>query len=180
MSADTKYYALRVHPQSELKVEAALKDLGYESFTPIEWKWRKVMANSNRRRRWAYPMFIRYAFVGITGSPIQAHHHIASEIEYYQGMLGWAGKPYALKPSEVQSLQAMSGDSVRYVGSINPHKAALQPKVGSMARIIEGPLADQIVKVTELVSNNKARLSLTEKFLGMDVITVSVEHLEAV
>lgn len=179
VSAAIKFYALRVHPQSELKTEAALKEIGYEAFTPIEWKWRRVKANSNRRRRWAYPMFIRYAFVGITGSPIQAHHHIASEIEYYQGMLGWNGKPYPLKTSDVEALQAMSGESVRYVGSINPHKAIIAPKVGGLAQIIEGPLQGTTARVSS-ITNNKARLALSEKLLGMDVITVAVEHLEAV
>ena len=179
MSAEVQFYTIKVSPQSELKVDAALKELGYQSFTPIEWKWKKVRANSNRRRRWAYPMFIRYAFVGITGSPIQAHHHIASEIEYYQGMLGWAGKPYPLKPSDVEALMEMSGESIRYVGSINPHKAALQPKVGGKAQIIEGPFTGQTVKVTE-IRNHKARVML-DMFNSMPVaVTVGVEQLEAV
>jgi len=178
VSADIKFYALRVHPQSELKTEAALKEIGYESFTPIEWKWRRGVTG-RKRRRWPYPMFIRYAFVGITGSPIVAHHHIASEIEYYQGMLGWNGRPSPLGGEEVEALMAMSGESIRYVGSINPHKAALQPKVGGKAQIIEGPFAGQTVKVSA-IRNQKAQVML-DMFNSMPVaVTVGVEQLEAV
>lgn len=203
------WYILKVAPQSELRTELALKDLGHEAFTPVEWKWKKVGDNAkvlcpkcegnsvllvkkittrlstwkcndcakpfdiqkgNRRRRWAFPIFVGYGFVGISGSPIQAHHHFAAEVEDYQGMLGWGDRPAPLRLSEVEGLRSMSGKSVRYVGSIT---------TGDAARVKDGPLQGETGRVAE-INGNEAKLSLEKKFLGMDVIRVSVDLLEAV
>ena len=215
---DTRFYALKVAPQFELKAEEGLKKLGYEAFTPVEWKWKRVGDNAkvicpecekdkvllvkrvtarlstwkctnsdctntkpfevqkgNRRRHWAFPVLVGYVFAEVAGHWREAHHHIASHEEHYHGMLGYRngyGEVVAapLRPTEVEELKAMSGRSVRYVGSIT---------VGDAARVKDGPLQGQAGRVTE-VNGNEAKLALKQKLLGMDVIRVSVDLLEAV
>ena len=211
---DLRFYVLKVAPQSELKSELALKAIGYEAFTPVEWKWKRVGDNAkvvcpecekenvvfvrkvttrlskwkcidcskafdvqkgNMRRRWAFPIFDRYVIVGVAGHWKEAHHNIAAHLQQYHGMLGYRngyGEVVAapLRPTEVEELKAMSGRSVRYVGSIT---------VGDAARVKDGPLQGQAGRVTE-VNGNEAKLALKQKLLGMDVIRVSVDLLEAV
>jgi transcription antitermination factor NusG len=181
------WYILRVAPQAELRTEAALRDLGYQSFTPIEYKRRRLRKSSSRM--WAYPMFIRYSFVGIEDrSPQVCYGHlhrikslIGAEVGgVVQGVLGWREKPAPLKPEDAEYLQTLSGQTIRYVGSINPHRAIQPPTVGGSARIIDGAFqdSDRQVKVSA-ITNRKASV-LLEVFNSMQTVTIPIEYLEAV
>lgn len=217
MSAENiAWYVIRVAPQSELMAEAALRDIGYEAFTPVEWKWKRVgdstkvacrhcdsedvvsirtlserrslwrcgsckkgfeVIRGNRRRKWAFPVFNGYSFMGTSAYWRSVHHHLVAELEYYQGMLGVRDRhgemvAYQLRPSEIRELRDSSSEvASRYVGSF---------EVGASVRVASGPLQGTVAKVQEITPKNEAKLKLADKLLGMDVITVAVEHLEAV
>jgi len=188
VSAENKisWYILRVLPQTERRVEAAVMDLGYQAFTPVELKMRGGRSRTGKRTRqkWEYPMFVRYSFVGV--SCYEQLHHVREQLDVrmpggmVHGVLGWreGRAPYVLKPDEVSYLQSVSGQSIRYVGSINPHRAVIPPQIGGTAEIIEGPFAGRQVKVTA-IRGGKAKAML-EMFDSMQVVSIPIEHLEAV
>jgi len=197
----TSWFILQIIPQQERRAEEALRKLGYESFTPVEIKRRKMRRGAGRKREWEYPIFVGYAFAGIDGETLadcyEGLHHIKSSLSWrepggmFHNVLGWRHdrRPYVMRQEQVEYLHSVSGKSLRYVGSINPHKAVVPPQVGGQARILEGHYLaagdeERIVTVSEIrpaTRKHPETAIVTVQMLGgMVPVPIPTEFLEAV
>lgn len=174
------WHVLRVAPQSEFRVESALNHCGLVCFIPVEFKWRKRRPNSRVKVKRPYPIFVRYAFVGLSGDKDWSHIQHLKERGMVMGPLTFdrvGGVPARLTPADIVDLASRSESPVPYVQSVNPHKAALSPQVGGQALIVDGPLAGRTGYV-ELIVANRAHL-LLKLFNSARTVPIPLADLEA-
>jgi transcription antitermination factor NusG len=193
--SDLQWYCLWLgEPKAEMAAEDAIKALGFESFTPIEWKLalRNPKGSRNKLKvRKAYPLLLRYALVGIPSgrswqdllapdheAPPTVARNIIRGTRIPAMPIGMhASRPTRLTSEQIDLLASLSRYSIPYASAVNVHRAHLVPNIGSNARIIDGALFGHVGRVDK-VSATKARLVI--QILGsMRPVEVPLEQLEA-
>lgn len=191
MSDDIRWYAIYLGaPRAEFVARDAILDLGMQSFVPVEHKWVARRPNDPRyklKTRRAYPLCIRYGFVGfpagagwhdlLTDHPDMTTTVIRGTRIPVRPVGMTPARPTALPAEQVSYLAALSDRNVPYAASTNPHKGILAVKAGDTARILNPAFLGHFGRVDEILVN-KAKVAI--QFLGsMRQIEVRVDELEA-
>ena len=93
------WYALYTKPRWEKKVDALLKQRGFESYCPLN---RVVKQWSDRKKKVEVPLFTSYVFV-------QAAETEQSKIRMVNGVVNfvyWLNKPAVIRDSEMEALRS--------------------------------------------------------------------------
>lgn len=168
------WYALTVPPQKEFAAEAGLKARGHQVFVPHEYKWRRVSRYAKRRARKAYPLMVRYIFIGFEGSP---PWHVIDGIEGVHGvarLLCFNGRPAQIPRDDVEYLRTLCGENAPQSQAPNPHKGL---KPGDAAQIVAGPLQGQVVQIANL--DAKRAQAIFTMLGSMRTIEIPLASLEA-
>lgn len=174
--------------QAEFAARDAVLNLGMQSFCPVEFKWvaRKDPRNKLKRRR-AYPLCIRYGFVGFPRGarwPDLLADHPDLPAKVIRGT-NIPARPVGMTPTapteinheQISYLASLSDRNVPYAASINPHRAILSVKQGDTAKILSPALYGHFGRVDEVMVK-EARVAI--QFLGsMRQVTVPLDELEA-
>lgn len=179
-------------PQAEFAARDAILSLGMESFVPVEFKTvQRRPGNSPHarftRKRKAYPLCIRYGFVGFPRGarwPDLLADHPDMPAKVIRGTniparpVGMTPlKPTELQHDQISYLASLSDRYVPYAASINPHKALVEIRKGQVAKILSPAFYGHVGRVDD-VTANKARVLI--EFLGsMRPVEVRIEDLEA-
>ena len=189
--SDLTWYAIWLgEPKREFAARSAIQSIGMESFVPCEFKWtlRSPNTRSKLKVRKAYPLCIRYGFVGFPRGArwpdlLVDHPDVPAKVIRGTNIpacpVGMTPvKPTRLSSDQISYLAALSDRSVPYAASQNPHRANLEVKVGQTARILSPAFYGLQGRVDEVLVN-KARVVV--EFLGaMRPVEVKLEELEAV
>lgn len=165
------WYALKVAPMREFTAEAMLRRKGYDAFCPVEIKHRRPSRKTKRRVAYAYPMFVRYIFVGSkTGDlpwlQLLAERHIS-------GVVRSDGMPAAIADEKLRHIRELSGKVVAYKLTKNPHKAF---QVGEMAKVKVGPFKSFEGAIEEVRGRHaKLLLSLFGRPVWADIDMADLE-----
>lgn len=173
--------------KQEFAARAAIQSLGMESFVPVEFKWRQRSPRTKLKVRTAYPLCIRYSFVGfprgarwpdlleynpdLYGRAIRGTRIVATPV----GMS--ANKPTKLTQEQIDHLAALSDSTVPYRGAENPHRAVLEVRVGDTAKVLT-PAFHGLLGRVDSITVGKARVVI--EFLGsLRPVEVPITELEA-
>lgn len=171
----------------EMAARNAILHLGMESFVPVEMKWAQRNPRTKLKVRKAYPLCIRYGFVGFPRGarwPDLLTDHPDLPTKVIRGTriparpIGMTpSKPTQLTEDQIAALAALNDRNVPYAASTNPHKANLEVRVGQTAKILNPAFYGHYGKVDE-VGAGKARVVI--EFLGsLRPVEVKIEELEA-
>lgn len=177
-------------PRAEFAARDAILNLGMQSFVPVEMKWvaRRPNEPKNRlKRRRAYPLCIRYGFVGFPAGMawrdlLVDHPDLQTKVirgtdipARPVGMTPTA--PTKINEGQISYLASLSDRNVPYAASINPHRAILSVQKGDTAKILSPALYGHFGRVDEVMVR-EARVAI--RFLGsLRQITVPLDELEA-
>lgn len=190
MSDDIVWHAIWLGtPKAEFAARDAITNLGLQSFVPVEWKLvpRQIHGRSKLKRRRAYPLCIRYGFVGfprqarwrdLLGDHPDIPTHVIRGTDIPARPLGMtANNPTPIDQEQIAYLAALSDRNVPYAAATNPHRGILEVRVGDRARILNPAFLGHFGRVDEIMVN-KAKVAI--QFLGsMRQVEVRVDELEA-
>lgn len=166
------WYALKVAPMREFTAEAMLRRKGYDAFCPVEIKHRRPSRKTKRRVAYAYPMFVRYIFVGSKTGDLPWLQLLAER--HVSGVIRSDGMPAAIADEKLRQIRENSGKVIPYKLAKNPHKAF---QVGERAKVKVGAFRGFEAKIEE-VTGRRAKLLLS--LFGRPVQTdVDMADLEA-
>lgn len=176
-----QWFAIRVAPQRELTlagrpdadgkwIPGVLEKRGYQVFCPTEVKFQKKI---RKGRRFSVPkiysMFTGYIFVGgkFSWLELMAEDYIIAAVGFPDEH--GRRRPAPISEAEMAKLRNMSGALVPHKRSVNPHRSF---RSGELAEIIDGPFANQIVKI-EGLHGRRAKIFLnlfgTQKEVDIDI-----------
>lgn len=142
------WYALRTPPQKEKAAREFLRKRGVHAFYPDEERTRIV---NGRKRTYTAPIVSGYVFARFTGLPLW---HVLRARPFFSGVVSMNGVPFALPRPTIRRLQGFTIEMEERRREMREMREmarkALEPKVGDIARITDGPLAGFLVEVTEL------------------------------
>lgn len=178
MSNDMNWFCVWVPPQAEFSCDKELRLMGFEAFVPVEYKWAARSRNPRNKTkvRRAYPLLVRYVFVGFPGEvrwdPIINHDR------YYMRPVGMrSDKPYQFTQEQISVLSSLATRSLPYAAAPNPHKAALSVQPGDTARIVDTAFFGHVGKVDSVIAD-RARV-IINIFGSFRPVEVKVSDLEA-
>jgi transcription antitermination factor NusG len=187
--SDISWFAIYLgEPKREMDARNAILRLGMESFVPVEMKWAERRPGVSKLKvRRAYPLCIRYAFVGFpptaTWRDLLVDHpeydaKVISGTQITARPVGMTlAKPTQLTAQQIADLAALSDRNVPYAASENPHKANLEVQKGQVAKILNPAFYGHFGRVDEVMVN-RARVVI--EFLGsMRPVEVRLDELEA-
>lgn len=179
---DLRWYCLRIRAQREFHAERKLRERGHHAYCPVEIKMVRRIGREKRRVPKAYPLCLRYAFIGEEiGRPLPwlmllDDRYRDPALAMIQGVIHIGGSPGAIPASEMQRVFANAKAPTPYRGSVNPHVGIILPKTGDNVEIMDGPFAGRMVKIED-VHGHHARIIL-ELFGGLCDADVPLEYLE--
>lgn len=161
------WHAIRVAPQRETAVAAALKVKGYTFFIPTEGISRRTKRGKGPRITIMVPMFPSYIFIK---APCP-YYHVKAE-RHVLGFVEFDGAIGTISDSTMDRLIASSGQ-MRPDVSVNKQRAL---KTGDMAKISSGPFTGHVVKVMGL-HGTKAKIFLN-LFNTRKAVEIAADQLE--
>lgn len=177
---DLTWYALTVPPQKEFAAEQILRRVGYAAFAPVELKFPRARRGSRARNHEAkakrYPLFVRYVFAGFEKAANEGVIPLfeLSKLNIIKGVVGFGGQPLKLPGQVVKDLMQMSGQSIPWRSSPNPHKSF---RKGDRAEIVEGAFSGYTLPILEIEGQFAAFMV---QFLGkQQKVKVPLRFLEA-
>lgn len=188
---DLSWFALYLgEAKKEFEARDAILGLGCESFIPVEHKWiarRPGDPRNKLKRRRAYPLCIRYGFVGMPpryrwSDVLEDHPEWETKVikgtDIPARPVGMTpAAPTRIAPDQIAYLAALCDRNVPYAASINPHRAILSVKEGDTAKILSPALYGHFGRVDEVMVK-EARVAI--QFLGsLRQVTVPLDELEA-
>ncbi len=166
-----RHWILTVPPQRELKAAQALRDLGYDAWTPVEYRYRRVNRHSGRKVAAPYVILNRYVVIAAPDLPWTALSGLR-ERGLVHGYLGINGAPAALPHAEAARLRTI-GDHVKPT-AVRVNRGI---RCGDTCMIVFGPHAGTMVKV-ERIKKGEARVLL--EWLGATrEVQLPLDRLEA-
>lgn len=139
-----RHWILTVPPQRELKASEALRALGCDAWTPVEYRHRRANRHSGRKIASAYVILNRYVIVAAPSLPWGTLDNLRKR-GLATGYLGIDGAPAALPHAEAMRLRAI-GDHIE-PATIRVNRGI---KCGERCVIVDGPFAGKVVKVERI------------------------------
>lgn len=187
-SETISWYALRVAPQSELRVRNVLQQREHPAVVPVETVWRerdrkpgKPKATTKKVR----PVFPGYVFVGLPSCrPVEEAARERAWINEREGRpvvhgligfgVGGRGKPCVLSPADVETVMTLSD-------RLAQPAPAEGFSIGDNAKFKDGHAYGRWVgPVVKIRGRDRARVSVMLKVFGqMRVVETGIENLVA-
>lgn len=136
------WYILRCGGGLDFQARAALSELGWAAFVPVERKWRLTLFR-RRTIEAEYPRCPGYVFVRTTPPLWPAWDSWPLSRYLRSGPLMMDGRPAPLAPGEMERLQAEDGAAV--VSSVPPLHRAFT--AGQVVRVIGGAFIDNTIRI---------------------------------
>lgn len=141
------WYMVQTAPQREWIGQAIVAEHGHPVFLPTRDVWRRRNRAERHKRRVQFALIPRCLFLAFTpGAEDWLRLYNADAIT---GVVSVQGKPRALPPAQLQDfLHRIGGvsapDHQRYM------RSRAEFAVGDTVRVVDGPLAGQLVEVTSI------------------------------
>ena len=161
------WYVIHARSKHEAKVESALRQKGVEIFLP------RITVRSRRQDRRLFlevPLFPGYLFVQTVLEPY-AYYQII-KLPGVVRLLGENGRPGAVPPEQVNSIQAI-------VKSERPYYPWAYLGQGRQVRIMEGPLAGTIGIILRRREKKQRLVVSVELFQRSVAVELEEEAVEA-
>lgn len=178
------WHILTCAPQREFKAQDAIQSIGLSTMLPVEYKWHDVRKHGGTKKGKtekvvkAHPLWPRYVFAGFA-MPFVPWHQLynlhAGGSQLITGALYHNGMPYAL--SHVERLSVRSLCDIE-APTVNPMQAR-QIQAGDKVRIVDGPFAGQLHKVTKAAKNGESIRIMVSLFGSLTEARVPVSMVEA-
>lgn len=194
IEAPPQWFAFQTVPQREMAAADAMRDRGYPSFVPVEYKQRRKSHRSRKYERVAYPMFRGYIFAQVDSQArwdeLKNLHTIIrkpgkasadgariidrlSERRVVVGVVTFNGRPAPIAEKNMHMLMQLSGQTIPHKESVNPRKSF---DVGDKVLITSGPFAGFKQVTIEAISKRHAMVFLN-LFNTVSEVKVPLEHL---
>jgi transcription antitermination factor NusG len=151
--------------------EHVLKRAGFEVFLPVKKVWRTKNRFTKEKHLVSVPLLADWMFVGWElGSGAREEGapswKVLMELDVVAGVMGTGGRPIQMSDKAMMRLMRQFGG--KHVPSVVKRRLAAKRKFGSgdVARVIDGPLEGQDVRIVE-ISGPSAKAVLN--ILGGDV-----------
>lgn len=139
------WYALTVPPQKEFAAQEIMKRRGFTTFCPFESLWRRKSKYTNEKELRHFPLMPRYLFVGFDDHPSWFD---VFQIPLIVSVVGLEGVPAKL--GNMQRFVSNFRNGLRRPDAERHMKTHREYKVGDTVLVVEGPLADRLVKVEDI------------------------------
>lgn len=156
------WYALRTATRQEEPVQARLDALGYETFLPVEVRWRRTRRTRTQARR---PLFLGYLFVRCPPSAL----FDAARLDGVHHPVGWRDAdglrhPVVIPDEAIAELRAEQ-ESGRH-DHTRSRGASYRPASGDRVRIVRGLWSGHLARVLAAPASQRASLMLDGRFGG--------------
>lgn len=166
------WYALTVPPQKEFAAQEIMRRRGFTTFCPFESLWRKKSRYTREKELRHFPIMPRYLFAGFDRHPSWFE---VFQIPLISGVIGLEGEP--AKIGNMGRFISNFRNGLRRPDAERHMKTHREYAVGDTAIIVEGALADRLVKVED-ISKGHAFFKL-EMFGSECRLSLPVGKLEA-
>lgn len=166
------WHALRCATRQEEAAQARLDALGYETFLPVEVRWRRTRRTKVRARR---PLFLGYLFVRCATDDIFA----AQRVDGVHRLVGWrdaAGERHPLVIPD-QAIAEIRAEQPQHDHTASD-QARYRPAAGDQVRITRGLWSGRLAQVLESPAAQRAALMMDGPFGGR--VSLDVSALEPV
>ncbi|MBL0374020.1 hypothetical protein JJB09_18525 [Rhizobium sp. KVB221] len=170
--ADLTWYALVVPPQKEFAAQEILKRRGVVTFCPFESLWRKKSRYTKEKVLRHFPVMPRYVFAGFAGDPSWFH---VFQTPLILSVVGVQGEPAPIEG--MGRLVSLFRNGLRRPDAERHMRTHREYGVGDAAVVVDGPLADRIVRVEE-ISGGHAFFRM-ELFGSEHRLSLTLDKLEA-
>lgn len=143
--AELTWYALTVPPQKEFAAQDILSRRGVVTFCPFESLWRKKSRYTKEKELRHFPVMPRYVFAGFSAEPSWYH---VFRMPLIVSVVGLKGEPAPI--DGMTNLVGMFRNGLRRPSAERHMRTHREYNVGDAAVVVDGPLADRIVKVEEI------------------------------
>jgi transcription antitermination factor NusG len=166
------WFALRTAPQKEFTAQLLLDRRGFQTFVPVETKWKRVGPRKQRVPH-QYPMLVRYVFVSSDQQQFPWHDVLRVQSLPVTGVVTFDGQPAKIPQSAIEKLAKISGNSFR-TKETKVHRSFVP---GDQVEIVSGAFAGWSVPV-ESIKGPMAKVLIP--MLGQTrEVEVALEALEA-
>lgn len=161
------WYALTVPPQKEFAAQEIMKRRGFTTFCPFESLWRRKSKYTSEKELRHFPLMPRYLFVGFDDQPSWFE---VFRIPLIVSVVGLEGEPAQIgnMPRFVSNFR----NGLRRPDAERHMKTHREYKIGDTVLVVEGPLADRLVKVEDIANGHaffKMEMFGTEYRLSLPV-----------
>lgn len=166
------WHALRCATRQEEAAQAHLDALGYETFLPVEVRWRRTRSTKVRARR---PLFLGYLFVRCVTDDIFA----AQRAEGVHRFVGWrdtAGEHQPLVIPE-EAIAEIRAEQPQHDHTAK-EQPSYRPSTGDQVRIKRGLWSGRLAQVLESPAGRRAALMIDGAFGGR--VSLDASALEPV
>lgn len=161
------WYALTVPPQKEFAAQEIMRRRGFTTFCPFESLWRRKSRFTKEKELRHYPLMPRYLFVGFDGMP---SWYDVFRVPLIVSVVGLEGKPAKL--ANMYRFISNFRNGLRRPDAERHMQTHREYKIGDTALVVEGPLAERLVKVEEITGGHaffKLEMFGTERKLSLPV-----------
>lgn len=168
------WHILTVAPQTEMRVDQALRDMGYETLFPMDYVIRRRNRHENPVVS-PVPAMRGYMPIGSEIEPNWAAIHELKSTNGRRMVIGALGHNHLPEPISTLAVQRLR--DMCTVGPPEAIPASRQVKVGEVAIILDGPYAGHRVIVRRL--KPKDTTVLMNMFGSMREVDITANSLEA-
>ena len=166
-SSDLRWYCLVVAPQHDMAAQRILRDKGFHSFVPLDYRYRKVSKFSKKKMRVVTPAMPGYMFIGMERG--REDWPTVMDINVVAGVIGVRGCPVSVDGAEVLAFLVGGADKWSVPKEHRFMQSNKEYDVGDDVKIAIGPWSGQIVTVRE-IDRTKAKISLEVFGAAHDIV----------
>jgi len=154
---DMRWYCLVVAPQGDLLAQRILKDNGFHSFAPLDYRYRKMSKFSKKKLHVVAPAMPGYLFIGMKDG--EEDWPTVMDLQPVVGVIGIRGCPVAVKGAEILEFLRSGADRWSVPKEHRFMQSNKEYEVGDSVEIVVGPFSGHVVTVQD-IDGDKAHIEL--------------------